>query len=169
VAPAGVAVTVEADVHGPRDATFTTIAPIDLTQMFTGFGPLPAVAATRDQTGGWDHVGATRTVELADGSEAREEITAYEAPAHFAYRLQGFTGPLRFLVSHADGAWWFSDDGAGATHVRWTYIFQPRGGRGLLVSTVVAPLWRAYARRALDRAVRACARPPVQAAPQRPG
>ena len=169
MAPAGVAVTVEADVAEPRPHAFRVIAPIDLTQMFTGFGPLPSVAGTRDQIGEWDHVGATRTVELADGSEASEQITAYEEPSHFAYRLHGFTGSLRFLVAHADGAWWFSDGGDGRTHVRWTYIFQPRAGRGLLVSTVVAPLWRAYARRSLDRAVRACARPLAPIAPQHPG
>jgi hypothetical protein len=34
-------------------------------------------------------------VELADGSEAREELTAYAAPAHFAYRVNRFTAPRR--------------------------------------------------------------------------
>ncbi|HEY2160292.1 MAG TPA: hypothetical protein VGH24_03225 [Solirubrobacteraceae bacterium] len=92
--------------------------PIDLAKIFRGFGPLPAVVGTRDQTGAWDHVGARRVVELADGSEVREELTAYEAPAHFAYRVSGFSGPLRRLVSHADGAWWFSEREGGVTHVR---------------------------------------------------
>jgi Polyketide cyclase / dehydrase and lipid transport len=152
--PAGIAVTVEADVRRPAASAFTTIVPIDLAKIFRGFGPLPRVAGTRDQTGPWDHVGARRVVELADGSEAHEELTAYEAPAHFAYRVSGFTGPLRHLVSHADGAWWFSDRGGDAGHVRWTYVFQPRPGRALLVRAAIAPLWTIYQRRALEHAIR---------------
>ena len=131
------------------------IAPIDLTRIFTGFGPLPAVVGTRGQTGAWDRVGASRTVLLGDGSEAREELTAYDAPAHFAYRLSGFTGPLRLLVEGVDGAWWFAPAGGGGTGVRWTYAFRPRPGRRLLVRVVVAPLWRAYAQRVLARATAA--------------
>jgi hypothetical protein len=150
---AGVAVTVEARARAARAPAFETIAPIDLALIFRGFGPLPAVTGTRDQTGPWDRVGATRTVELADGSEAREEITAFDAPQHFAYRVGRFTGVLRRLVTHADGAWWFSEIAGGQTHVRWTYVFQPLAGRRLLIRVAVAPLWRAYARRALARAV----------------
>lgn len=151
----GVSVTVEAVAGAARESSFAAIAPIDLALMFTGFGPLPAVTGTREQTGDWDHVGATRTVELADGTEAREELTAYDAPAHFAYRVGGFTGPLRRIVAHADGAWWFADAGGGRTHVRWTYVFEPRPARRALVRIAIAPLWRAYARRALARAVAA--------------
>ena len=153
MAPAGIAVTVEADVHAPLAPTFLTIVPIELAKIFRGLGPLPAVVGTREQTGAWDHVGATRVVELSDGSSAREQLTAYQAPTHFAYRLDGFTGSLRRLVSSADGAWWFSDAGGGTTHVRWMYVFQPRAGRALVARAVIAPLWSAYARRTLGRAV----------------
>jgi predicted membrane protein len=152
MAPAGIAVTVEIDVRASLESTFRTIVPIELAKIFRGFGPLPAVVGTRGQTGAWDHVGATRIVELADGSEAREELVAYEAPRHFAYRLSGFTGPLRLLVSYADGAWWFSDAGGGTTHVRWTYVFQPYAGRASLVRAALAPLWRRYERQALAHA-----------------
>lgn len=149
---AGIAVTVEADVQAPLDSVFSTIAPIDLTKIFRSFGPVPGVIGTRGQTGAWDHVGARRVVDLSDGSEAREELTAHGAPTHFAYRVSGFTGPLRLLVSHADGAWWFSDRGSGLTHVRWTYVFQPRPARAWLLRATVAPLWGVYARRALTLA-----------------
>jgi hypothetical protein len=160
VAPAGIAVTVEADVRAPLAATFLTIVPIELAKIFRGLGPLPAVVRTREQTGAWDHVGARRVVELADGSEAREELTAYEAPTHFAYRVSDFTGPLRLLVSRADGAWWFSDRGNGDTHVRWTYVFQPRTGFASVVRAAIAPLWSAYERRALALAVTEAERSP---------
>jgi len=149
----GVAVTVSAVARTEPAAAFAAIAPIDLTRIFTGMGPLPAVVGTRGQTGRWDHVGATRTVELSDGSEAREMITAHDAPAHFAYRLGGFTGPLRLVVEGADGAWWFSAGARGGTDVRWRYVFVPRAGRRWLVRAAVAPLWRGYARRVLARAI----------------
>ena len=158
MAGAGVAVTVEAVARAQHERAFATIAPIDLTTIFTGLGPLPAVTGTREQSGGWDHVGATRTVELADGSEAREELTAFDAPAHFGYRVSGFTGPLRHVVEHADGAWWFAEAPGGGAHVRWTYVFAPRRGRGPVVRAAIAPLWRVYARRALARAVAAAER-----------
>ena len=53
---------------------------------------MPAVVGTREQTGAWDHVRASRIVELSDGSQAHEQLMAYEPPRHFAYRLDGFTG-----------------------------------------------------------------------------
>jgi hypothetical protein len=147
--PAGTAVTVETDVRAPLEATFLAIVPIDLARIFRGLGPLPAVTGTREQTGGWDHVGASRIVELSDGSHAHEQLMAYEPPRHFAYRVDGFTGPLRRLVSHADGAWWFSDAGGGVTHVRWRYVFAPCAARASVVRAVIAPLWGVYERRAL--------------------
>lgn len=162
----GVAVTVETLARARPEATFLAIAPIELARIFLGFGPLPAVVGTRDQTGDWDHVGATRIVELAGGSEAREEITAYRAPSYFAYRVSGFSGSLRLLVDHADGAWWFSEAPDEATQVRWTYTFRPRPGRGALVRAIAAPLWQAYARRALALCVEAAERPPERGAAQ---
>ena len=102
---------------------------------------------------------ATRVVELADGTEARERLTLHERPHRFAYHVGPFTGPLRHLVDGADGAWWFAPadggDGGPATAVTWTYAFRPRGLARPLVRVAVAPLWRAYARRALERAVAA--------------
>jgi hypothetical protein len=149
----GVAVTVEADARAGPEVAFGVIAPIPLPLIFRGFGPLPAVVATHGQTGEWDHVGAERVVELSDGSTAPERLTAYDAPVHFGYRVGPFSGPFRALVTHADGAWWFTPRADGGTHVRWTYTFAARGISRVLVRAVVAPLWRAYARRVLALAV----------------
>lgn len=149
-----VSVTVEADARAPRAAAFRRIVPVDLPKIFPRYGPLPAVVGTRDQTGGWDHVGATRTVELSDGGSAREELTAYIDGSRFQYRLTPVRGPLRFMVEYAAGAWEFTDAGDGLTHVRWTYTFHPRTGRGWLVRGLLGPLWERYQRRALLLAIR---------------
>jgi hypothetical protein len=148
-----IAVSVEAEVAATAEHAFATIAPIDLGRIFVRLGPLPGVRRTREQSGPWDAVGRTRVVELSDGSEARERLTAYDAPRHFGYRVEGFTGPLGRLVGHADGAWLFTTRPSGRVHVRWTYRFAPRPWCGPVVRLVVAPLWRPYARAALRRAV----------------
>jgi hypothetical protein len=150
---------VSAGASASADRAFLVVAPIDLTRIFHRFGPLPAVVGTREQTGEWDHVGASRIVELSDGSEAGERLTAYDAPRHFAYRVADFTGPLRRLVAHADGEWWFTPAGGGSSSIVWTYTFAPRHAAAWpVVRAIVAPLWRAYSRRALARAVEAIER-----------
>jgi hypothetical protein len=156
MARAGVPVTVRARAAVAPEAAFGVIAPVDLSRIFTGLGPLPAVTGTREQTGAWDHVGATRVVELADGSEAAERLTLYDRPHRFGYHVGPFTGPLRHLVDGADGVWSFAPaEGGAATAVTWTYVFRPRRLARPLVRLGVAPLWRAYARRGLARAVAA--------------
>jgi hypothetical protein len=50
------------NTHVDRDTTFCFIVPIDLTTIFRGYGPLPAVVGTTDQTGAWDAAGQSRTI-----------------------------------------------------------------------------------------------------------
>src|SRR5438874_502805 len=99
--------TVQTIIETSTEDAFKHIVPIDLTSIFTGYGPLPAVTETRDQTGSWDAEGRTRTVVFSDGSSAQESLTGYEYPNHFTYRIRGFTGVLRFFTSEARGEWWF--------------------------------------------------------------
>ena len=150
--PAGVAITVAGLARAPLDQTFRAIAPVPLSEIFTGYGPLPAVVRTHEQAGEWDHVGATRIVELADGSEAREEITSYDEPSHFGYRLSRFTGVLRRLdgMPMPRGG---SPNPRRAEHIRWTYTFQPRSGRAIVVRAAIGPLWSGYARQTLALAI----------------
>lgn len=61
------ATTVSAEVNANQVSAFEHIVPIDLSSIFTGYGPLPAVTKTKNQIGGWDAVGQTRTVHLSDG------------------------------------------------------------------------------------------------------
>jgi Polyketide cyclase / dehydrase and lipid transport len=131
---------------------FKVIAPIDLSLVFTGWGPLPAVRGVRNQTGPWDTPGRTRNPDLSDGSTAIEKLTEYQAPHSFAYELTGFTGPLSLLVTKVRGEWTMTPDGPTSI-VRWTYSFYPRPGRGFAVRRILALVWRRYATQCLRRAV----------------
>jgi Polyketide cyclase / dehydrase and lipid transport len=148
---ATVRVTVQTRVDVAPARAFAVVAPIDLTLIFTGFGPLPAVTAVRDQTGSWDAVGQSRSPQLSDGTSATERLTEYAPPHSFAYEVTGFSNSLRRLVEGARGEWTFTPDGAGAV-IRWTYEFKPLPYRKALVRRVLAPAWRPYMRRALAAA-----------------
>jgi len=145
------AAEVEMTVAAPLEKAFAHIVPIDLTSIFTGYGPLPAVTGTRNQTGGWNAAGQTRTVELSDGSSAQEALTAYEYPRRFAYTVNGFTGVLRHFTREAHGQWWFEQrPGQEATTIRWRYEFVSRSKlMEPLVCLITQRLWRGYMRKAL--------------------
>lgn len=146
--PTSIAVTVTGTAPASREQTFDAIVPIELSRVFTGYGPLPAVTSTSGQTGDWDGVGQSRLVHLSDGSSAPELINSYDRPAGFGYRVGPFSGPFGKIVEHADGLFLF-DDVDGSTDISWTYTFKARPGRGLIARPVTF-LWRRYAQRVLD-------------------
>jgi hypothetical protein len=152
--PGGITVPVEGTAPADVETTFDALTPIDLSRIFRGYGPLPAVVETTDQTGAWDRVGVSRTVKLSDGHDVSERITAYERPGYFAYRVGPFeSGPLGRLIVDAHGEWRFTALGGTATAIRWTYTFRPRRYAAIVVRLIVAPLWRGYAKRVLALAV----------------
>jgi hypothetical protein len=121
-----IAATLETRVAGAALPVFDFVAAEDvLPKVLTGYGLLPAVVRTSGNTGPWDLPGSARTVHLADGGTAREQVTAYERPVYFAYRTSDYTFALRYLANSAEGQWWFENDGSG-TQVRWTYTFRAR-------------------------------------------
>jgi hypothetical protein len=148
-----VVVVVMASTAAEPEAAFDTIAPIDLAAVFDRFLFVPGVRGVRDQTGSWDTPGRTRIVVLSDGSEVPERLTMVDRPRAFAYRLGPFPRPLGLLVAHADGDWAFAPDARGGTAIRWAYRFSAQPGRRTIVAMILAPLWRGYARRALERCV----------------
>ncbi len=157
--PSDVPVTVRAIARAEPGHAFDTIVPIPLETIFHGFGPVPAVLGVRDQTGLWDHAGASRTVLLADGSEAYETLAWHDRPRGFGYRLEpSADAPLARLVESARGTWDFAPAAGGGTAIAWTYAFRPRRGRGPVVRAVLAPVWRRAAGRALALAVQAAER-----------
>ena len=148
-------VTVTGRTAASTEVAFDTIAPIDLTSIFERWLLIPGVRGVRDQSGPWDAAGRTRTVQLTDGSEAPERLTSVDRPRAFAYRVGPFPRPLGLLASSADGDWSFTPAPGGGTDIRWTYRFTAGPGRRTLVRALIAPMWRGYAERGLDRAVAA--------------
>ena len=147
-----VATTVSVRIAEPREPLFARFIPVELPAILHAYGPVPAVAATSDQTGPWDVVGSSRTVHLADGSTASERVTACTTPSYFAYTVSGFTNPVRFLARAAHGQWWFdaAPDDPGATDVRWTYAFEARSrAAALVLAPIVRFAWRGFMRRGL--------------------
>lgn len=136
----------------PEDA-FDGIAPIDLSLVFKGWhGIFPGVRGSKNQTGEWDHVGASRNPDLTDGSTATETVVEYTRPSSFAYTLVGFTNVLGRLIEGVRGEWTYTPDGDG-TLIRWAYEFKPLPRRTALVRHFLVPLWRRYMAMSLDVAI----------------
>ena len=140
-----VAITREILVPGNIQAVFDFVAAEGvLPEVLTGFGLVPGVVSTSDVTGPWDKPGSSRTVHLAGGSTAHEEVKTYSRPSYFAYRVSDPTFSLRYLMAHARGEWWFNS-AEGGTHARWTYTFHAKGTLTKLPLTLFAQTqWTGY-------------------------
>jgi polyketide cyclase/dehydrase/lipid transport protein len=146
IRPQIVSSTVSATVRAPRGAVFNWFVPVKLEDILLGYGRLPAVVSTTGQTAPWEQPGSRRTVHLADGNTAQEEVTACEYSRYFAYRVSGFTNVLRFFTHEARGQWWFEDAG-DSTKIKWTYTFNAQSPlRKLLLVPIVKVLWNGYMR-----------------------
>jgi hypothetical protein len=131
---------------GKPNQVFAFISAEDvLPKVLTGYGPLPAVVRTAEKTGAWDQVGSSRLIHLADGTTVREQVTHYEAPGYFAYRVWDFGNPIiKTLATGARGEWTFTADPEG-TRVVWTYTFTAKNGfTALPLSGIAQVLWRGY-------------------------
>jgi hypothetical protein len=156
--PKRIPVMVRATAPATVEQTFHAAVPVDLTKIFTGFLFLPAVVEVRNQSGSWDHAGVSRNPVFSNGKGAFEQVTTYRPPTSFDYDVSKFTNILGRLVSGAHGSWTFSPDpsasGGPATVIEWIYSFAPLPLRRSIVRILIAPVWRAYMRRALALTVR---------------
>lgn len=161
-----VAITRSAVIPGTPAQVFSFVAAEDvLPKVLTGYGPLPAVVGTSGNTGPWDKPGSARIVHLADQTTAREEVTQYAAPEHFAYRVWDFGNPVvRSLASEARGEWKFEPVGGG-TKVSWTYTFTAHNAAASLpLSGITQLLWRGYMDVCLENTKRLLGTTPIAAA-----
>jgi hypothetical protein len=126
---------------------FPRLTQHDPTRFYPKAGVLPAVVDVRDQTGGWDAGGQTRTLVLSDGGTIVETLRSAEAPL-FSYDLSQFTGLFGLLVAKAHSEWTVTGDGGRSTMV-WIYSFTSRPGRGFVIAAIVRFAWAPYMRRVL--------------------
>jgi hypothetical protein len=138
-----VPVTVQARTPVAPGSAFDIVVPIDLSRVFHGWGPFPGVRGAKNQTGAWDHVGASRNPDLSDGSTATERLTEYTSGHSFGYEITGFTNMLGKIAEGVRGEWTFTPDQQG-TVIRWTYEFKPRPGCHPVIAFGLAPVWRRY-------------------------
>lgn len=148
--PHHVAVTVRGRVRAPIQDVFHFVVAEDvLPKVLLGYGPVPGVVATSGNTGPWDVPGSMRTIHLKNGDTAREQVTDFQPPSYFAYRVSDFTFVLKHLATQGRGQWWFTS-GEGGTHVKWTYTFMARSAFTQPFLRIFALLlWRGYMRVAI--------------------
>ena len=148
-------VSLAATANAPIEKAFEIIAPIDVPSIMPGYGVLPAVVGVENQTGDWDATGQTRTIRLADNTTVREEMTRYEAPNAFGYKVSEWSGALQFLPREAKGEWKFSEISPAQTKIEWNYTFAPRSlWTAWLLLPIVQLMWRGAMKRALRECVR---------------
>lgn len=138
----------------PLAQAWDRFVPIDLTALFMGMGPLPAVVKVHGQSGRWDKIGESRQVDLSDGTTVTEAITLSDLPkdgmARFGYTVFGFGGAFGWLTSEAQGFWVFKEVD-GQTEIGWRYGFRATSilSRPIMV-LILLLAWRPYMRRAMQ-------------------
>lgn len=149
--PIAFSATIQTEIAAKQDVVFKYIVPIDLASIFSGYGPLPAVSGTKNQTGAWDAAGQTRTVIFSDGNSAKEMMTKYEYPRYFSYTVSNFTGAIGVFAKSANGEWWFdTNPSTGTTIVKWRYAFNARSVfTAPVVWMITKTLWHGYMNKAL--------------------
>ena len=134
---------------GAQQLFDTVVAEDVLPHVLHRWGPIPGVRETRELSGPWDTRGSTRTVVLADGHTAREEVLVWERPVRFAYRVSNLDGIFGRQFDFAVGGWEFSGD-EQASEFSWTYTFHGASG---LMRLVVPLAWARYMAGCADRCV----------------
>jgi hypothetical protein len=114
------------------------------------YGPIPGVRETARAQPGWDAVGHTRWIRLADGGALHEELISVDRPHSFAYRLTQIRGPLKPLARQVDGLWTF-DPAGGGTRITWSWAMHPRVALLAPLLHAFARVWSGYARRGFDQ------------------
>jgi hypothetical protein len=136
-----------AHVAAPPSSVFPRLTQHDATKFYPKSGVLPAVVEVRDQTGGWDAAGQTRTLVLSDGGSLTETLRSADEPL-FAYDLTDFTGLFGLIVDHARSEWRVVADGSGSS-IAWTYAFTSKRGWGWVVGAILRLAWAPYMRKVL--------------------
>jgi hypothetical protein len=118
---------------------------LDISRVLNGYGPLPGVDRTIDQSGTWTTRGETRGLQMSRGITATQEILIAERPDFFAYRVSEFNSVLNLMAHGAEARWWFTEVEPETMILHWTYTFWPRSVAGkLTLYPVIRTIWSWY-------------------------
>ena len=110
---------------------------------------MPPIARVSGQEGVWgESVGQTRTIHLADGGSVKETLVESDRPTQSSYTITELQGPLKLLVSQAEGRWTFAPSGSG-TVVTWAWTLHPTNAVTARLLPVIGVFWHGYAKKAL--------------------
>lgn len=147
-----VSVAVKITVAASRETAFNVAVSIDPRRLVQQFGPLPAIIGGDGHEAPWRRVGQRRRHLLSDETSVNEELTLYEPPNRFAYRVTEFTGPFAALAQEATGAWSFMATTDSRTMIIWRYDFMPNSSAAAPALYLIAKLfWPGYLNAALRR------------------
>lgn len=124
----------------------------------------PAIAAIENQSGTWDHAGASRTVVMENGNRLLETIVAFQRPYLFHYMLENFSGaPLEGMVNEAIATFIVQPYGPRA-HVNWHYAFRPASDARLAdTRAFMQDVWRPWQQGFVDALKKALDKDPWSA------
>jgi hypothetical protein len=147
--------TVAIDIDAPLDEVFRFVVAEDAPgRVLRRYGPVPSPTQSQLLDGAWGRVGARRVVVLSNGGTLKEEITAFDPPALYAYRISDFHFFVKNLSSSGTGVWQFFRVG-DQTRVVWTYAFQPRSaGSKPLLELGVSWFYRPFMKRGIEETKR---------------
>ncbi len=134
----------------PAD-TFDWFVELDISRVLNGYGPLPAVEQTLNQSGRWTTPGETRDLQMSRGITARQEILICEKPRFFAYRVSGFAHILDLMAWGAEARWWFEEVSDGRTRLTWRYTFWPRSRIAqIAMYPIISTIWTGYMQKTIE-------------------
>ena len=139
------------EVPGTPEEVYDAVIPTPLPAIFKHrHVVMPPIARVSGQDGPWgETVGQTRRIHLADGGAVTETLVESDRPARSSYTITELQGPLKLLVSQAEGRWTFVPAASGRTVVTWSWTLHPTNAVTSRLLPVIGRFWHGYARKAL--------------------
>ena len=137
-------------VPGTPEEAYDAVIPGPLPAIFKHrHVVMPPIARVSGQDGEWgDRIGQTRRIHLSDGGAVTETLVESDRPSRSSYTITEIAGPLKLLVSQAEGRWTFTPVGGG-TVVTWAWTLHPTNAVTARLLPLVGTFWHGYARKAL--------------------
>jgi hypothetical protein len=139
------------NIEAPPSVVFEAVCGIDASTIFQKRWPLPGVVSVSGHVGPWSATGQKRILRLTDKSVVCEELTDFQPENSYAYRIYGFTGPMKNIADEGRGEWSVVGDDDSSS-LAWRYSLtttQPQGQ--IALAFFVEFLWPGYMRAALKR------------------